>query len=59
MDKKKLRGQAFIAFNNVDSANLAKRSLNGTELFGKPLKIEVANQESKKIEELQKSITIN
>lgn len=56
MDNKKLRGQAFVIFNNVDSVSLAKRSLNGQEFFGKSLKLEFSNEESKKIQELEKEL---
>lgn len=44
-----LRGQAFVIFEDVSSATEALQNNNSLVLFGKPLKIEYANQKSDRI----------
>ncbi|OMJ69199.1 hypothetical protein SteCoe_33139 [Stentor coeruleus] len=49
----KLRGQAFIVFDKVDSAVLAMKDLQGFNFLGKPMRIEYSKAQSHTIEKLQ------
>jgi RNA recognition motif-containing protein len=42
----KARGQAFVVFDNVDSATRAIEEINGFELFEKPMVLEYAKTRS-------------
>ena len=42
----KLRGQAWVIFKSVESAEKAKKALNGFEMFGKPLDVHFAKVKS-------------
>lgn len=44
-----LRGQAFVIFDDATSATEALQKENGLVLFGKPLKIQYANEKSDRI----------
>ncbi|CCH44563.1 U1 small nuclear ribonucleoprotein [Wickerhamomyces ciferrii] len=52
----KLRGQAFIVFTDPKSANIAMRSLQGDEFFGKKLKFDFSHEESKVLQSLQQQV---
>lgn len=53
--KKNLRakGQAFVVFENPESARDAIEEIDGFELFGKPMKLAIARTRSDKTVELQ------
>ena len=42
-----MRGQAFVVFKEVNQAAMAKNSLNGYPIFGKPMKIQFSRKRSK------------
>ncbi|KAJ5070256.1 u1 small nuclear ribonucleoprotein a [Anaeramoeba ignava] len=52
MRTNKMRGQAFIAFSDTNSASLAKRKMQGFLFQQKPLKIEFAKKKSYAIAKL-------
>lgn len=43
----RMRGQAFVVFKEVNEAVMAKNSLNGYPIFGKPMKVEFSRKRSK------------
>lgn len=51
------RGQAFIAFREISSANLAIRALNDFTFYGKPMRVQYAKRETEAIARL-KNISI-
>lgn len=51
----KTRGQAWISFVTNDGAKLAKQTLQGFNLLGKPIQIQYANQPSKAIVEFNEA----
>ncbi|KAJ2726317.1 hypothetical protein GGI07_000628 [Coemansia sp. Benny D115] len=42
----KMRGQAFIVFNDITSSTAALRQLNGYQIFGRPMSVEYALSKS-------------
>ncbi|PIA18021.1 spliceosomal protein [Coemansia reversa NRRL 1564] len=42
----KMRGQAFVAFDDITAATAALRQLNGRRIFGRPLQVEYALSKS-------------
>ncbi|KAJ2617023.1 hypothetical protein H4S08_000507 [Coemansia sp. RSA 1365] len=42
----KMRGQAFVAFEDITAATAALRQLNGRRIFGRPLQVEYALSKS-------------
>ncbi|CAF1136357.1 unnamed protein product [Didymodactylos carnosus] len=49
MKSPKMRGQAFIIFDDVQNSTAALRSLQGLEFFEKPLRIQYAKKDSESI----------
>ncbi len=46
MSKFRLRGQAWVVFENVPAATLALQQLQGFPLYGKPMRIQYAREKS-------------
>ncbi|CAH8646382.1 unnamed protein product [Dicrocoelium dendriticum] len=53
MKTMKMRGQAFIIFQDIQSATTAFRSLQGFNLFQKPMRISYAKRDSTQIVQLK------
>lgn len=51
-----MRGQAHVILNNADSAELALKSLQNFNFFGKPLHIEFSKSKSKIISRIDGSL---
>ncbi|KAF7992060.1 hypothetical protein HCN44_001385 [Aphidius gifuensis] len=47
MQEGRMKGQAFITFQNVEQAQLALNETNGYELFGKPVVVQFSNKPTK------------
>jgi len=43
---RKMRGQAFVVFTDIDSATQAKRTLNAFQFYGRPLRCDYARGKS-------------
>ncbi|KAM3133098.1 hypothetical protein pb186bvf_014815 [Paramecium bursaria] len=52
----KLRGQAFIVFQNLSNATNAKSALTGMSIFDHPLKVEFARQRSEIFDRMEGKI---
>lgn len=53
----KMRGQAFIVYKDLNSATTAKNFINGTNAFGKPIKVNYAKNYSDVILKLNGALT--
>ncbi|ESN91088.1 hypothetical protein HELRODRAFT_186191 [Helobdella robusta] len=53
MKTMKMRGQAFIIFKEISSANVAMRALNGYPFYDKPMRIQYSKKESEVISRMR------
>ncbi|CAF1014971.1 unnamed protein product [Didymodactylos carnosus] len=53
MKSPKMRGQAFIIFDDVQNSTAALRSLQGLEFFEKPLRLQYAKKDSESIQRIR------
>ncbi|KAL0482337.1 U2 small nuclear ribonucleoprotein B'' [Acrasis kona] len=52
----KIRGQAWIVFQDINQASLAKRKMQGADFLGKPMNINFAKSKSDAIAKLDKTL---